>query len=67
MTIFSRWGEPLFFSDSLEKGWTGSFDGGEFYIQDQIAHWMVRYKVFVDPLGKKSEWREMRGHVLIIR
>jgi gliding motility-associated-like protein len=67
LTVFNRWGEPIFFSDAIEKGWDGSHLGGEHYVQDQIAHWIIRYRVYEDTLGRVSEWRKLSGHVLILR
>lgn len=67
MTIFNRWGEPVFHSEDIEEGWDGSFLGGDHYAQDQVASWVIRYKVFADLVGRQTGWRILKGHVLIMR
>jgi len=67
MTIFNRWGEPVFQSNDINHGWDGSFLGGNFYTPDLVAPWIIRYKPHPAPAGREVHWRELEGHVVILR
>ena len=67
MTIFNRWGEPIFQSFDINRGWDGSFLGGDFFIPDQIASWLIRYKPQPAPGARETHWLELKGHVVILR
>jgi len=67
MVIFNRWGEPVFQSNDINHGWDGSFLGRDHFAQDQVAPWIIRYKTHADLVGRESGWRELTGHVLILR
>lgn len=67
MTIFNRWGEPIFQSFDINRGWDGSFLGGDFFVPDLIAAWLIRYKPQPAPGTSEAHWHELKGHVVILR
>lgn len=67
VTIYNRWGEPIFHSLDINRGWDGSFLGGDFFIPDMIATWLIRYKPRPAPGTSEALWRELKGHVVILR
>jgi gliding motility-associated-like protein len=47
MEIYNRWGEKVFASNHIQKGWNGKFNS---VLQPAGAFaWFIRYKVFNDP------------------
>jgi gliding motility-associated-like protein len=67
MTIYNRWGELIFQGFDINRGWDGSFLGGDFFIPDLIATWLIRYKPQPAPGTSEAHWRELKGHVVILR
>jgi len=42
MWIFNRWGEELFYTDDINKHWTGNFDGGDYYVKDEVYTYRIK-------------------------
>ena len=61
MTIYNRWGEQVFQTDSLGGVWMGDINGGAYFVPDGIYNWRVRAKT------GHAEWIERRGSILVIR
>jgi gliding motility-associated-like protein len=61
MSIYNRQGELLFFTDTIEKGWNGSVNGGAYFAQDGV--YIYKYKA-ENYLGEKIS---DTGHVTILR
>ncbi len=59
MYIFNRWGEKLFYSDDMENGWNGIYQGS--LVKNDTYVWKVIYK---DDLNKRGE---LIGTVTLIR
>ncbi|KAB2859039.1 MAG: T9SS type B sorting domain-containing protein [Flavobacteriales bacterium] len=59
MMIFDRWGEKLFTSDDLDKGWDGSYNGN--LAQTETYVWKIIYK---DVLNNREE---LIGTVTLLR
>lgn len=59
MYIFNRWGEKLFYSDDMENGWNGIYQGS--LVKNDTYVWKVIYK---DVLNKRGE---LIGTVTLIR
>jgi gliding motility-associated-like protein len=57
MLIFDRWGELIFESDNLHKGWDGSVKGS----QGKATQDIYVYKIYVKDL--KGKRHEFVGHV----
>jgi gliding motility-associated-like protein len=43
MFIFDRWGNLIFYTDSIEKGWDGRANGGELPAQQDVYVYVVKY------------------------
>ncbi len=61
MWIFDRWGERIFYTDDIEKGWNGRVQGKSAEGKQDVYTWKVKLK---DVLGKKHEYI---GHVTLIK
>ena len=59
LMIFNRWGELLFTSNDISKGWDGTFKGQPVQIDTYV--WKVRYKRF-----HKDLWNEEYGTVTVV-
>ncbi len=60
LMIFNRWGELLFTSNDINKGWDGTFKGEPVQIDTYV--WKVRYKRF-----HKDLWNEEYGIVTVVK
>jgi gliding motility-associated-like protein len=60
LMIFNRWGELLFESYDMTKGWNGKYGGIQ--CQDGIYTWKVEFKVL-----KNDEHIMKVGHVVIVK
>ncbi|MEO0405414.1 MAG: gliding motility-associated C-terminal domain-containing protein, partial [Bacteroidota bacterium] len=63
LQIFNRWGELIFITDDMQKGWLGESQvGGEYYSQDGVYTWVFQ--------GNDQSTREIlqfKGHVQLLR
>jgi gliding motility-associated-like protein len=59
MWIFDRWGEAIFYSDDITKGWDGSVKSKS--VEDKID--VYAYKVILTDYNNKLH--EYVGHVTI--
>ena len=57
--IYNRWGEQIFVSTDVTKGWDGTFKGQPVQIDTYV--WKVRYKRF-----HKDLWNEEYGTVTVV-
>jgi len=62
MYIFDRWGNQVFFTDDIDKGWDGSMNGkGDDVLQEDLYVWKVELKTF------KNDTRQVKGSVSLIK
>ncbi len=61
MWIFDRWGEMIFYTDDIKKGWNGKVQGKTQECKQDVYVWKVKLK---DVLGKKHDYI---GHVTLLR
>ncbi len=60
--IFDRWGNQVFFSDKLEKGWDGRFQAkGEDIVQEDVYVWKIEAKT------TKNEKKQLAGVVSLLK
>jgi gliding motility-associated-like protein len=59
MIIYNRWGEEIFYSDSLQKGWDGKYMG------EPAKPDLYIYKVIYKDFGGKEN--TLFGHVTLLR
>lgn len=60
LMIFNRWGELLFTSNDINKGWDGTYKGQDVQIDTYV--WKVRYK-----RKHKDIWEEEYGTVTVVK
>jgi len=60
-TIYSRWGEILFTTISLQTPWNGGIRNGTHYAQDGAYIWRIK------TTGKYGEIIDYTGHVTVLR
>ncbi|MFL5752940.1 MAG: PKD domain-containing protein, partial [Bacteroidia bacterium] len=62
MWIFDRWGNMIFYTNELERGWDGRFQGGsEKTVMQDVFVWKVQLK---DIFNKKHD---LKGTVAVVR
>jgi len=61
MHIYNRWGEEVFFSDAIEKVWTGGKEDGSYFVPDGVYYY---HAVAQD--SKKNTF-EVEGHLSVLR
>ena len=61
MWIFDRWGEKLFYSNDITKGWDGTYKGSGEKVKTDVYVWKVKIK---DVLGR---WHDYVGHVTVLK
>ncbi len=62
LMIFDRWGELIFQSDDLEKGWDGTFKGkGGEVVQEGVYVWKVQLK------DERNNEHDFNGTVSVIK
>ena len=60
--IFDRWGNLIFESTEIGKGWMGNVDGGDHYAQNDTYIWMIKVRPENSP-----EYLFFYGNVSIVR
>jgi gliding motility-associated-like protein len=61
MSIFDRWGNMIFASDDMQRGWNGKANNGNDVAQQDVYVYKVRYK---DYRGRE---RQLMGHVSLVK
>jgi gliding motility-associated-like protein len=61
MWVFDRWGERVFYTDDINKGWDGRVQGKTPEGKQEVYVWKVK---LTDVLGKKHEYI---GHVTLLK
>lgn len=60
LVIWNRWGEVIFKTNDPLEPWDGSFNRGEYYVQNGTYLWSVSYKI-------KAGQEKLTGHVTLFR
>lgn len=63
MMIFDRWGNLLYQSTDLKKGWDGKANNGSTIAQEDVYIWKVK----VAPITDRTRAKEYRGKVTLIK
>ncbi len=62
MWIFDRWGNQVFFSEDIYKGWDGRFQAkGETIVQEDVYVWKIELKNF------RGEPKQLKGTVSLLK
>lgn len=61
LLIFNRWGEQVFESVDMQRGWNGDSKGSGYYAQNDVYMWVITY---TNPRGRREQ---KSGHVVLIR
>jgi gliding motility-associated-like protein len=62
MYIFDRWGNQVFYSDDLYRGWDGRFMAkGDQIVQEDVYVWKIECK------NGKGERKQLSGHVSLLK
>lgn len=61
LIVFDRWGEVVFYSTDPEQYWTGSFQGGDYYVPPGVYPFRLNYATDRHDAGYKV------GHVTVVR
>lgn len=60
MMIFNRWGELIFETDNIEKGWDGRANGGNDIAQDGVYVYKIEVRDF------RNKYYDYMGHVTLL-
>ncbi len=61
LTVWNRWGENIFETNSNQKLWTGNVNDGDYYASDGVYYYTLKYA------PKPLVWRQMAGTVTLLR
>lgn len=61
MWIFDRWGEQIYYTEDIHRGWTGSVKGKDTDAKQDVYVWKVKIK---DVLGR---YHSYAGHVTLVK
>lgn len=59
--IYNRWGELVFYSESIDEPWLGNVSGGTHYGQNEVYNWVI------EAVGIRNNSFERQGTVILIR
>ena len=59
--VFDRWGLMLFYSDDINKGWDGKYQGGGDLVQEDVYVWKIQVTDF------KNKARNLNGTVTLLK
>lgn len=59
--IYNRWGELVFYSESIDEPWLGEVNGGAYYGQNEVYNWVI------EAVGIRNNSFERKGTVILIR
>lgn len=59
--IFNRWGEEVFYSDDIARGWVGNHEGGDYYVQSEVYTYKVKAR------GIRGNRIEKQGTITVLR
>lgn len=61
LRIFNRWGDQVFESNDMERGWNGDSKGSGYYAQNDVYVWMISFT------NSRGQREQQTGHVVLIR
>ena len=61
LTIYNRWGSPIFHSTDPQEVWTGNVNGGEHYAPEGLYGYRLKWQ------GSRTEAEEMLGTFELMR
>ncbi len=64
LQIFDRWGKLVFESRDIHEGWNGSSPHIDYYAQNSMYTYLIRYKQKLDDLEIP---KEIKGHLSLLR
>ncbi len=44
MTIYNKWGQPIFHTEDIHVAWLGDFEGNRYYCRDEIYYYLIKTK-----------------------
>jgi gliding motility-associated-like protein len=62
LAIYNRWGEQVFATQDMTKGWEGDYKKGDYYVRDDVYTYTLKVKSVFDQSPK-----ELRGTITIFR
>lgn len=66
LQLWSRWGELIYETDSIDDAWLGNRKGGEMYLERSVFNYLITYTIIDGDNGESPELQK-RGSVVLIR
>ena len=60
LMVYNRWGNQVFYTESMDEVWDGTYQGGDYLCADGVYTWYISYKCL-------AERYEKYGHVNLLR
>lgn len=61
VSIFNRWGERIWHTESINDAWLGAYDQGDYFCPDSVYNYLIEVE---DMRGQPYSYK---GHVLLMR
>lgn len=62
LAIFSRWGEQVFFTKDIDKGWNGDHSGDSYFVNTAVYTYIITFSS-----ATTEEKYEITGHITVLR
>ncbi len=65
--IYNRWGETVFMSNDVDEPWLGEDEKGDYWVQNGVYTYQLRFKYLLNEFGTISDWTERVGQITVVR
>lgn len=65
--VWNRWGDLVWSADNIDAYWIGNYQGGDYFVPNDVYVYVIKYKYITSDEGDVSEWIVKKGHVTLLR
>ncbi|MFZ4785543.1 MAG: choice-of-anchor L domain-containing protein [Flavobacteriales bacterium] len=59
--VYNRWGQQVYYSNDHTKAWTGGLNNGEYFLEDGIYNYLIKYT------GVDGDAQKLKGSLNLLR
>jgi hypothetical protein len=59
--VYNRWGQQVYYSNDHTKAWTGGLNNGEYFLEDGIYNYLIKYT------GVDGDAQKLKGSLSLLR